>query len=156
MTLEQTIAAPFKAMRKESLRPTEFIYFFAIDRKWMDRDQASLVVNLGKRQGLLREVGGVLVPSFDPAEVTIPLGFRPTNDIFNVRENACDLMMARIAEARGIEVSAVAAEVNGIVRESFDDHLRPEAALVIVARRHGVPFGDMLESLRQTLSGDGC
>jgi len=156
LTLEQTIAAPFRAMRKESLRPTEFIYFFAIDRKWMDRDQASLVVTLGKRQGLLREEGGVLVPAFDPASVTIPLGFRPTNEIFNVRENACDLMMARIAEVRGTEVTVVAAEVNRLVRESFDGYLSPEAALVIVARRHGVPFEDMLDSLRQTLAGDGC
>jgi len=156
LTLEQTIAAPFRAMRKESLRPTEFIYFFAIDRKWMDRDQASLVVTLGKRQGLLREEGGVLVPTFDPADVTIPLGFRPTNDIFNVRENACDLMMARIAEVRGVEIEGVAAEVNRLVRDSFDGNLSPEAALVIVARRHGVPFEDMLDSLRQTLAGGGC
>ncbi|MBT8508221.1 hypothetical protein AZH53_07365 [Methanomicrobiaceae archaeon CYW5] len=156
MTLEQTIAAPFKAMRKEGLRPTEFIYFFAIDRKWMDRDKASLVVSLGRKQGLLREEGGLLIPTFDPSAVNIPLGFRPTNDIFNVQDNACDLLMGRLAQARGVGVEAVAAEVNALIRESFDGHLRPEAALVIVARRHGVPFEDMVGALRQTLSGDGC
>lgn len=143
-------------MHRDRLRRPEFIYFLAIDRRWMSRDQAGALITIALRAGLLHEEGGVLVPSFNPAEVDIPLGFRPSDDIFQQGENYCETLMIRIAEARGISQQEVAAEINGIINDRFDGRLLPEAGAVILARKYGVPFEDFIEKLRESLLGPGC
>lgn len=143
-------------MHRDRLRRPEFIYFLAIDRRWMSRDQAGSLIGIALREGLLREEGGVLVPSFNPAEVEIPLGFRPSEDIFQQGENYCETLMVRIAEAQGISQQKVAAEMHALISDGFDGRLLPEAGVVILARKYGVPFEDLVEKLRDSLSGPGC
>lgn len=150
------MAAPFRHMHRDRLRRPEFIYFLAIDRRWMSRDQAGALITIALRAGLLHEEGGVLVPSFNPAEVDIPLGFRPSEDIFQQGENYCETLMIRIADARGISQQEVAAEINSIINDRFDGRLLPEAGAVILARKYGVPFEDFIEKLRESLLGPGC
>ena len=122
----------------------------------MSRDQAGALITIALRAGLLHEKGGVLVPSFNPAEVDIPLGFRPSEDIFQQGENYCETLMIRIADARGISQQEVAAEINSIINDRFDGRLLPEAGAVILARKYGVPFEDFIEKLRESLLGPGC
>jgi hypothetical protein len=88
--------------------------------------------------------------------VDIPLGFRPSEDIFKQGENYCDTLMIRIAEAQGTSQQKVAAELHALVNDRFDGHLLPEAGVVILARKYGVPFEDLVEKLRESLSGPGC
>ena len=126
MALRTAVAAPFRHMHRDRLRRPEFIYFLAIDRRWMSRDQAGSLIAIALREGLLREEGGVLVPLFNPAEVDIPLGFRPSEDIFKQGENYCDTLMIRIAEAQGTSQQKVAAELHALVNDRFDGHLLPE------------------------------
>ncbi len=45
----------------------------------------------------------------------------------------------------------MAAEANRLAAEGFDGQLRSKAALVLLARRYGVPFEDLLASLRDGL-----
>lgn len=150
MTLITTIAAPFKYMRKEQLRTSEFVFFLAIDRKWMNKDQAHLLLSRAEREGLIRQDGGVLTPTFDLGGVNIPLGFKPTSDIFDQKDPVSDLM-ERIATAQERDVSAVASEMNIIIDERFDGHIRPEAAIVLLAKRYSVPFEDVLEDLKKSV-----
>ena len=151
MALQTAVAAPFRHMHRERLRRPEFIYFLAIDRRWMSRDQAGALISIAIRAGLLREEGGVLVPSFNPAEVDIPLGFRPSDDIFLQEENYCETLMVRIAEARGVSEQEVAKEITALAGEEFDGLLLPEAGAVILARKYGVPFEDLVSQLRESL-----
>jgi hypothetical protein len=143
-------------MHRDQLRRPEFIYFLAIDRRWMSRDQAGSLIAIALGAGLLREEGGVLVPSFNPAEVDIPLGFRPSEDIFEQGENYCETLMIRVAEAQGTSQQKVAGEIHALINDGFDGHLLPEAGVVILARKYGVPFEDLVEKLRESLSGPGC
>lgn len=143
-------------MHREELRRPEFIYFLAIDRRWMSRDQAGSLIAIAIRAGLLKEDGGVLVPTFNPAEVDIPLGFRPSDDIFLQEENYCETLMLRIAEVRGVSEQDVAAEITALVNDQFDGLLLPEAGAAILARKYGVPFEDLVPQLRESLSTMGC
>jgi hypothetical protein len=38
--------------------------------------------------------------------------------------------------------------MNRLIRQGFDGNLLPEAAVVIIAKRHNVPFEDKLEALK--------
>jgi hypothetical protein len=150
MSLEVTVAAPFRHLHKGQLQRSEFVYYLAIDRMWMSRDQAGLLLDLAVEQGLVDLRNGVVVPLFEVGEVTVPLGYRPGAEDFQ-RPDAERTLLARIAAATGRDEREVAAEANRLITERFDGQLRSKAALVLLARRHEVPFDDLLAALRDAL-----
>jgi hypothetical protein len=145
-----TVAAPFKNLRKEQLRRSEFIFFLAIDRKWVNKEQANRLIACAERDGLIRLDNGVITPLFNPAEISIPLGYKPTTDILDEKDPVSDLL-GRIAQARDLGDSVVAAEMNAVIEDRFDGHLLPEAAVVLLAKQYAVPFEDLLEDLKKNV-----
>ncbi len=150
MSLEITVAAAFRHLHKGQLQRSEFIYYLAIDRMWMNRDQAGVLLDRAVEQGLVEVQNGVVIPRFPVGEVAVPLGYRPGPEDLE-RTDPERLLLARIAAATGREQREVAAEANRLAAEGFDGQLRSKAALVLLARRHGVPFDDLLASLRDAL-----
>ncbi len=147
MSLRITIAAPFRHLHRDRLRRSEFIHYLAHDRMWMNSDQAKGLIELAISEGLLAVEAGILVPLYPVDEVTVPLGFRPGSEDLEPPDSE-RVLLGRIASAIGQDVREVAAEANRIAAEQFDGALRPRAALVLLARRYGVPFADLLASLK--------
>ena len=150
MTLQTTIAAPFRHTRKTGMRKNELVYYYALDRKWMSTDQANILLRRAEEEGLLNLANGVYSVLFDPATVTIPIGFRPSSAIFERNDPAQELI-GRIAHKRGVPETEIVAEMNKIIKEQFDGNLLPPAALVLLAKKYGAPFEDQLNSLRQSV-----
>jgi hypothetical protein len=147
VTLRLTVAAPFRHARKTEMRKNELVYYYALDRKWMSTEQANLLLKRAEEEGLLGLVNGQYSPTFDIAGLTLPVGFKPTSGIFERNDPVQDLI-ARIARARALEETDVVAEMNRIIRENYDTHLLPPAALVLLAKSHGIPFDDLLDALK--------
>ena len=150
MTLRTTIAAPFRHTRKTGMRKNELVYYYALDRKWMSTEQANQLLRRAEEDGLIRQENGLYSPAFDSAEVTIPLGFKPTSAIFE-RNDPSQELIGRIAKARKVDETEIVAELNRVIKEEFDTHLLPPAALVILAKKYNVPFEDLQELLRKSL-----
>jgi hypothetical protein len=152
VTFRVTIAAPFKHTRKTAMRKNELVYYYALDRKWMSTEQANLLLHRAEDEQLLRQENGVFSPLFDVAEITVPVGFKPTSAIFDRHDPSAELI-ARIARAKKTEETEVVAEMNRLIREQFDNNLLPAAALVLIAKTSRVPFEDLtaglLESIRK-------
>jgi hypothetical protein len=129
------------------MRKNELVYYYALDRKWMSTEQANLLLKRAEEEGLLGLVNGLYSPRFDIAGLILPVGFKPSSGIFE-RHDAVEDLIGRIARARSIEETEVVAEMNRIIREQFDTHLLPPAALVLLANNHGVPFEDLLDALK--------
>ena len=149
MSLSITVAAPFKNLRKDALKKHEFIYYLAIDRRWMNRDEAEALIKIAQEQGLLEAEDDEIRPTFDVKSVEVPLGFKPSSEIFSKRDHTQELI-ARIAEQRGTEPKVVVAEMNALIEDHFAGNLRVEAAIVLMARKYDVPFEDKLEFLKKT------
>jgi len=150
VTLRTTIAAPFRHTRKTGMRKNELVYYYALDRKWMSTEQANQLLRRAEEDGLIRQENGLYSPAFDSAEVTIPLGFKPTSAIFE-RNDPSQELIGRIAKARKVDETEIVAELNRVIKEEFDTHLLPPAALVILAKKYNVPFEDLQELLRKSL-----
>ena len=150
MTLEITVAAPFKHTRKPGMRKNELVYYYALDRKWMSTDQASVILKRAEEAGLLKQENGVYSILFDPAAVTIPIGFKPSSSVFEANDPAQELI-GRIVKARGVPETEVVAEMNTVIREQFDNNLLPPAALVLLAKKYRVPYEDLREALVSSL-----
>jgi len=129
------------------MRKNELVYYYALDRKWMSTEQANLLLKRAEEDGLLGLVNGLYSPRFDIAGLTIPVGFKPTSGIFE-RHDPVQELIGRIARASSFEETVVVAEMNRIIKENYDMHLLPPAALVLLARKYGVPFDDLLDALK--------
>ncbi|MEI7857138.1 MAG: DUF2240 family protein [Methanomicrobiales archaeon] len=151
MTLPITVAAPFKHTRKSGMRKNELVYYYALDRKWMSTDQANQLLRRAEEDGFLALENGIFTPRFDLAAITIPIGFKPTSAIFERNDPAQELI-GRIAKAKNIQEIDIVAEMNKTIRDGFDGHLLPPAAVVLLAKKYNVPFEDLSESLRQSLN----
>jgi hypothetical protein len=129
------------------MRKNELVYYYALDRKWMSTEQANQLLKRAGEEGLLGLVNGLYSPTFDISGLTLPVGFKPTSVIFERNDPVQDLI-GRIARARSLEETDVVAEMNRIIRENYDTHLLPPAALVLLAKNHGIPFDDLLDALK--------
>lgn len=148
-----TVAAPFRHLRKERLQKSEFIFYLTIDRMWMSRDQATLLLQRAEEEGLVRISGGLIEPLFAVASVTAPLGFKPTMAVFE-EQDPYQVQVERVTRATGRSAQEVTAEVAALVHDQFDGQLSPEAGLVLLSRRYGVPISDTLASLRTSARKD--
>jgi len=150
VTLQITVAAPFKHTRKTGMRKNELVYYYALDRKWMSTDQAAVLLKRAEEAGLLKQENGVFTILLDPATVTIPIGFKPTSAIFEANDPAQE-MIDRIVKARGVPETDVVAEMNKLIKEQFDGNLLPPAALVLLAKKYRVPYEDLRDALTAAL-----
>ncbi|RPJ53412.1 MAG: DUF2240 family protein [Methanobacteriota archaeon] len=146
MSLKVAIAAPFKHTKKDALQKAEFIFYIAIEKKWMNRDQVERLLERAKEERLVEYAGGVIRPLFDVGEITIPLGFKPASTILD-EDDPTQVLLQRIAVTTHRTPQEVAGEMNQLIREGFDGSLRAEAAAVLLAKRYRVPFDDLLDRL---------
>lgn len=147
MSVKIAVAAPFKHMRKDRLQRSEFVFYIAIDRKWMNKEQANQLLERARSEGLVEMDGGTIRLLFDVAEVSIPLGFKPTSDVL-VKESPYEELIGRIATATGKPPQEIVAELHQVV-DHFDGNLRVEAAVVVLAKKYRVAFEDKLDSLKR-------
>lgn len=150
MSLTITIAAPFRHARKEQLKRNEIVYYLSFKQHWMNIDQANILISRAEEEGLIESQGDMIRPLFDLSAVEIPLGYKPGSSVFE-RSDPVDDLLSRISQHTGIPRAQLVAEQNRVVQEQFGGNLRSEAAVVLMARRHGVEFQDLLPALREHL-----
>lgn len=133
MSVRVAVAAPFKQAGRDRLRENEFVVALSLDRDWMSPDQATRLVDIATGEGLLDREDDHLVPTFDPATVTVPDGFTPDETVFQQRSVFERLLSAVVDD--GMEKREAVAEIN-----SLQDELGVtiEAAAAVFARERGL------------------
>ena len=116
----------------------------------MSTDQANQLLRRAEEEGLMSLDNGMYTPRFDLASITIPIGFKPTSAIFE-RNDPAQVLIERIAKATAMQETDIVAEMNRTIRDGFDNHLQPPAALVLLAKKYNVPFEDMSGALMQNV-----
>ncbi len=150
MTLKTTLAAPFYHSRVDKLGKGELIYYYAFDRRWMDRETVDLLIRRGLEQNLLGTDGEFFYPLFELGTVEIPIGYKPSSAIFEV-DDPVQQLIDRIAGQAGLTQEEVVSEMNAIITGRFDSHIRPEAALVLLAKVHKTGCSDLIGMLESAL-----
>lgn len=137
-------------MGRSSLKKNEIVYYFTIDRRWMNREQAEKIISMAEEGGMIKKEGDYFHITGDYSAIDIPLGYKPSSEIFE-KKDPVESIAAAIARKNGTEVNDVIADMNAIIREGFDGNLAPEAAIVILAREHGVGFEEYLDELKKSI-----
>jgi len=137
-------------MGRNSLKKNEIVYYFTIDRRWMNREQAEKIISMAEGEGMIKKEGDFFQILGDYSGIDIPLGYKPSSEIFE-KKDPVESIAAAIAKKNGAGVNDVIADMNAIIREGFDGNLAPEAAIVILAREHGVKFEEYLDELKKSI-----
>ena len=116
----------------------------------MSTDQANQILRRAEEEGLMSLENGMYAPRFDLAAITIPIGFKPTSAIFE-RNDPTQVLIGRIIKVTNMPETDIIAEMNRLIRDGFDNHLLPPAALVILAKKYEVPFEDLSDGLMQSV-----
>jgi hypothetical protein len=149
MSLEATVAVPFRQEGRDRLGDGEFVVALSLDRDWFSPDQAKRVVDVAVGRGLLDREDGKLVAQFDPEDVTIPEEFVPDADVLR-EQSAFEQVLEKLTTA-GVEKQEAVAGINVLQRELG---LTIEAAAVVYARRRDVDVGEAAVAARKKLLED--
>ncbi len=150
MSLRVAVAAPFVQNGSRRLRENEFVVALSLDRDWFSPDQAKRLVDVATERGLLTREGNDLETTFDPAEVTIPEGFAPEEDLLRERSSFERTLDALVAE--GVEKHEAVGAINRLQAELG---IAIEAAAVVYARREGLAVEDLAGPARAAVLADG-
>ncbi|EMA52052.1 DUF2240 family protein [Halococcus thailandensis] len=137
MSLRSAVAAPFTGRGEGELAESEFVVALSLDRDWFSPDQATRLADIAVGEGLLERTEGMLVPTFDPADATIPDGFVPDEELLRRRSAFEQVLDALVAD--GIDKREAVAEINELQQ---DLAVTIEAAAVLYARRRDIDVSE--------------
>ncbi|HJJ43558.1 MAG TPA: DUF2240 family protein [Methanocorpusculum sp.] len=142
---EISVAAPFKHRNANQLRQIDLIFYYTQDKKWMSQDKAKKLIVIAEKTGLItKNAGGDYLLREDLRTVKIPLGFRPTDEIFVLDEceilDSLEKLLEDIEEKTCIAKKDLASEMERISKH-FDGLINPEAAIILLAKKYHVPYG---------------
>ena len=140
MSLRSAVAAPFTGRGEGELAESEFVVALSLDRDWFSPEQATRLADVAVGEGLLERTENRLSPTFDPADVTIPEGFVPSEELLRRRSAFEQVLDALVAD--GIDKREAVAEINELQQSLA---VTIEAAAVLYARRRDVDVSEAAE-----------
>ncbi|MDO5844195.1 MAG: DUF2240 family protein [Methanocorpusculum sp.] len=140
--IETTVAAPFRHTRMSALTQMKFIYYYTQDKKWMSLEQSKNLIKIAERKGLIsKNENGDYILSDSLADVKIPTGFRPTDDIFaGAEDEAEDIdpvesVIGEVSAKTGKDKKELVKEMQEI-KSHFDNLIYTEAAVILLAKKY--------------------
>ncbi|MEF8812571.1 MAG: DUF2240 family protein [Halovenus sp.] len=146
MSLRRAVAAPFRQRGVERMTESEFVVALSLDRDWFSPDQAQRLVTVAAGEGLVGRDEDLLSPTFDPAAVDIPDGFKPDEGILQER-TTFERVLDAITEA-GVDKQTAVGNIN---RLQSDLELTVEAAALLYAHRQNIDVADLAPQVRAEL-----
>lgn len=140
--LEITLAAPFIHMRSSSLSQMKLVFYYTQDKRWMGLDDAKKLITIGLTAGILtKDEHGEFVLTESLRDEKVPLGFRPTDEIFSAplpeKKDVLDTLLAEVSAKSGLETKQLVSELSEI-RAYFDNLIGDYAAITLLAKKYGV------------------
>lgn len=147
MSLQATVADPFRRSGRETLDRSEFVVGLSLDRDWFEPDEAERIAAVAVERDLLRETDDGLHPTFEVGTVD-PLDETPTLTVPDADASPFEVVVDRLV-ATGADRRDTVAAINARQERLGVD--APTAA-VLHAHGQGVDVGDLIDQLRETRS----
>jgi hypothetical protein len=147
MSLRTAVAAPFRQRGVERMAENEFVVALSLDRDWFSPDQAKRLVDVATGRGLLDRDDDHVTVGFEVADVEIPEGFVPDEEIIQERSPFEQALAALVED--GMEKQAAVAGINTL---QSDLGVTIETAAVVYARRNGIEVPEIATQARDALS----
>lgn len=131
------VATPFKKRGRTSLKINDFIFALSLDLKWGPPEKVRALLKEAEAEGMVRIEGENVSATFNPAEVEVPLGYKPAPEE-TVLDSALRMIMSETGMSRK-EVIALANEK----QESLKRLVELDAVVLLIAREMGLDVADL-------------
>jgi len=156
--LELTAAAFFRSKGKNVVTENEFFMGISMDLRWLPPGETKELIALLLSNGILKKDGEYLRPAFDVRIADIPLGFRPTAEMLNMKRKkvtpppAEGLVPKFVAEAESLGISKkdFFASMNAVQKRMNVDI---EIAALLLLKDRGVDVADRCGEVYDTITG---
>jgi hypothetical protein len=154
---KQIIAFVFNRSGKKHLQESDVYLTISMELKWCSPKIAKDFVSNACVVGLLGKDGEEVTPLFDPHAILIPLGFRPTEEMFVLGNNqqhievyeqkkAIDMLIERVLKKTSLDKGLIRDEIQAL---SEKKHLYEYSAAAILARSYEVNIVDIIPKLKE-------
>jgi hypothetical protein len=140
--IELAVAKVFKLRGKSRLNRTEFTFALSYELKWFTPEESKEVLEAALSQGLLKEEGGKLTPTFNIKALEIPADFKPGKEILAVK-SLFDSILGLLATG-GVD-RETAMRLIEEKQKSYGDLVTPETAGLVLAREKGLDIGPYVD-----------
>ena len=146
------IAFLFKRSGKEKLSTSELYLPLSMDLQWFSPEQAKAFVSRAVEQKLLIKKGDLAKPNFDYKKVVVPIGFRPSKQLFeeeeNIKEDVVKTIIGRIIKKTGIDAQSVVEKIKSIEKEK---NITSEVAALLAGREYSVSVEDCFKDVEDKI-----
>lgn len=154
---EQALAVAFRRFKDDTVPRDDLVKAMSLELDWTKPSRAENLLDRGLNAGHLEEDEDGLVARFDPAEVDVPFGFAPSEELFEPVETAApdggpqagepeasatlERLLDRIAEATDGDRNEAVAAANAR-QDQMGGLVTIETAALLVAHSEGLDVED--------------
>jgi hypothetical protein len=147
--IKQAIAVLFQRKSKDSLTEKEFVFSASIDMRWFTPKAAQKLLDIALQLNLLSKTEGELRPNFDIEKVAVPLEFKPSEDILDVKvEDLLSKLVNRLVGAQHEKKKVVT--MIGRLQEEYG--IEPEVAALLLGNDFKVDLSEFFPLVEQALN----
>ncbi len=141
--MKKTIAFLFKRLGKRRSGFSELYLSISIDLRWGSVSQAKKFVNTALKKGFLVKKNHSLIPNFPIDNENIPIGFKPSLEGYNTKdENERDVLLEiteRIVDIERVPLEEAIERINNIEKRK---NVTREVAAVLYGYLNGLKFSE--------------
>jgi hypothetical protein len=148
------LAFLFNRSGKKELRDAELYLPLSMDLGWFSTKESQEFVKSAVQQGLLAKKDGMLTPTFALEDISIPIGFIPSKNFFQEKQNEgytqnfSDQLLLYICSETKQKKEVILEEIS---RESQEKNIIFEVAALFVARKHDVDMSTWYSDIEQKI-----
>ena len=158
---EITIAFVFKRSGKQTLKFSEFYLPLSMELNWFSPQEARDFAKLALKHKLLQEKEGGIEPNFDIEKVKIPVGFRPTKKVFEIKEkaevgkevkegNLLEKIAKSISEKTELDEKGI---INEAIKISEEKNITIEVAALLIGKDHEIVLDEFHNDIKGNIEG---
>lgn len=150
------IAFLFKRSGKKEMDQSEFYLTLSMDLKWFTPKKAKDFTTWSLKNNILSKSEGVLKPNFNINNINIPIGFRPSRDIFferieekiNDNSKIIDQIIKRISEDSGKNSNYILEKIKDVEKEL---NINFEVAALFIGREYDIVLDGFFEGVKHKI-----
>ena len=146
----------FKRSGKKELKTSEFYLPLSMQLNWFSPQEAKDFVKIALKQKLLKEKEEGIEPTFDINQVKIPVGFRPTKQVFEIKEKVVEKkdlrteIIEELSRKTKLDEKSIIEKINQVEQEK---NITFEVAALLFGKECNVDLDLFYEKIKENIEG---
>lgn len=143
----------YKRSGKKELKDSEIYLPLSLELGWFNNKEARSFVEHSIKNEILIEKNNLLFPNFDMSKVEIPIGFRPSNNLFESVDNKTNqdlesIILTRIGENTKLNLNKIKIEIEEIASKM---NVLFIVAAAYYAKQNKVDISDLYDQIKESI-----